>query len=290
VINPGKIQHLLDTALELAVPVASMRLAMGGSINESYLVTLTDQREIFVKTHRRDRIAGMYAAEFNALKLLSRSRTLIVPKPLYQDEDFLVMEAFREGAPAADWQEQLGRGLASLHHSTRQRQYGFDMDSYLGTFKQSNQWHDDWIGFWRDRRINPQLTLLRVLLPGQDPLLKAADKLITQLDKVLACDPEPAVFLHGDLWSGNTAANEKGEPVIFDPASYYGQREAEFGMMRLFGGFGPKCEAAYQEVWPFQPGYERRIEVYRLYHQLNHLNLFGSAYYNDCLATIQRLI
>jgi len=108
VINPGKIQHLLDTALELAVPVASMRLAMSGSINESYLVTLTDQREIFVKTHRRDRIAGMYAAEFNALKLLSRSRTLIVPKPLYQDEDFLVMEAFREGAPAADWQEQMG--------------------------------------------------------------------------------------------------------------------------------------------------------------------------------------
>ena len=289
-INPRNIQHLLDRALELAVPVASMRLAIGGSINESYLVTLTDQREIFVKTHRRDSIAGMYAAEFNALKLLSHSRTLTVPKPLYQDEDFLVMEAFTEGAPAADWQEQIGRGLAYLHHSTRQRQYGFDMDSYLGTFKQSNQWQDDWIGFWRDRRIDPQLTLLRVLLPGQDPLLKAADKLITQLDKVLACDPEPAVFLHGDLWSGNTAANEKGEPVIFDPASYYGQREAEFGMMRLFGGFGPKCEAAYQEVWPFQPGYERRIEVYRLYHQLNHLNLFGSAYYNDCLATIQRLI
>lgn len=284
------MQHLLDTALELAVPVESMRLAMGGSINESYLITLTDQREIFVKTHRRDSIPGMYAAEFKALKLLSRTRTLTVPKPLYQDEDFLVMEAFREGAPAVDWQEQMGRGLAFLHHTTRQAQYGFDMDSYLGTFKQSNQWQKDWIGFWRDRRIDPQLTLLKQLLSFQDPLLKAADKLMAQLDKVLACDPEPAVLLHGDLWSGNTAANQKGEPVIFDPASYYGQREAEFGMMRLFGGFGPTCEAAYQEVWPFQPGYERRIEVYRLYHQLNHLNLFGHAYYNDCLGTIQRLI
>jgi len=272
------------------VPVASMRLAMGGSINESYLVTLTDQREIFVKTHRRDSIAGMYAAEFKALKLLSRTRTLTVPKPLYQDEDFLVMEAFREGAPAVDWQERMGRGLASLHHSTRQRHYGFDMDSYLGTFKQSNQWQDDWTGFWRDRRMDPQLSLLKVQLPGQDPLLKAADKLMIKLDNVLACDPEPAVLLHGDLWSGNATVDQKGNPVIFDPASYYGQREAEFGMMRLFGGFGPKCEAAYQEVWPFQPDYERRIEVYRLYHQLNHLNLFGSAYYNDCLATIQRLI
>jgi fructosamine-3-kinase len=263
---------------------------MGGSINESYLVTLTDQREIFVKTHRRDSIAGMYAAEFKALKLLSRTRTLTVPKPLYQDEDFLVMEAFREGALAVDWQERMGRGLASLHHSTRQRHYGFDMDSYLGTFKQSNQWQDDWTGFWRDRRMDPQLSLLKVQLPGQDPLLKAADKLMIKLDNVLACDPEPAVLLHGDLWSGNATADQKGNPVIFDPASYYGQREAEFGMMRLFGGFGPKCEAAYQEVWPFQPDYEHRIEVYRLYHQLNHLNLFGSAYYNDCLATIQRLI
>jgi protein-ribulosamine 3-kinase len=289
-MNPRIIEHLLDSALELAVPVASMRLAMGGSINESYLVTLTDQREIFVKTHRRDSIAGMYAAEFKALKLLSRTRTLTVPKPLFQDEDFLVMEAFREGAPAVDWQERMGRGLASLHHSTRQRHYGFDMDSYLGTFKQSNQWQDDWTGFWRDRRINPQLSLLKGQLPGQDPLLKAADKLMIKLDNVLACDPEPAVLLHGDLWSGNATADQKGNPVIFDPASYYGQREAEFGMMRLFGGFGPKCEAAYQEVWPFQPDYERRIEVYRLYHQLNHLNLFGSAYYNDCLATIQRLI
>jgi protein-ribulosamine 3-kinase len=289
-MNPRIIEHLLDTALELAVPVESVRLAMGGSINESYLITLTDQREIFVKTHRKDSILGMYAAEFKALKLLSRTRTLTVPKPLYHDEDFLVMEAFTQGAPAVDWQEQMGRGLASLHHTTRQPQYGFDMESYLGTFKQSNQWRDDWIGFWRDRRIDPQLNLLKQLLSVQDPLLKAADKLMTQLDNVLACDPEPAVLLHGDLWSGNAAANQKGEPVIFDPASYYCQREAEFGMMRLFGGFGPKCEAAYQEVWPFQPGYERRIEVYRLYHQLNHLNLFGRSYYDGCLSTINLIL
>ena len=289
-IKPGNIQHLLDTALELAVPVESVRLAMGGSINESYLITLTDQREIFVKTHRKKSIPGMYAAEFKALKLLSRTRTLTVPKPLYQDEDFLVMEAFREGAPAVDWQEQMGRGLASLHHNTRQSQYGFDMESYLGTFKQSNPWQGDWIGFWRDRRMGPQLTLLKQLLSVQDPLLKATDKLMAQLDKVLACDPEPAVLLHGDLWPGNAAANQKGEPVIFDPASYYGQREAEFGMMRMFGGFGQPCEAAYQEIWPFVPGYDRRIAVYQLYHQLNHLNLFGSSYYDTCLSTIRFIL
>jgi protein-ribulosamine 3-kinase len=288
-INLSIIQHLLGTALERTVPVESMRRAMGGSINESCLITLTDQREIFVKSHRRESIPGMYAAEFKALQLLSRPQALLVPNPLYQDEDFLVMEAFQQGPAASDWQEQMGRGLASLHHATRQRQYGFDMDTYLGTFKQANLWQDGWIGFWRDQRLGAQFALLMEQLSVQDPLLKAADKLMARLDDVLACDPEPAVLLHGDLWSGNAAANVKGRPVIFDPASYYGHREAEFGMMRLFGGFGPECEAAYQAEWPFQPGYERRIEVYKLYHQLNHLNLFGRAYYNACLDTIQGL-
>ncbi|MFT5321284.1 MAG: protein-ribulosamine 3-kinase [Pseudohongiellaceae bacterium] len=289
-INLAIIQHLLDTALKLAVPVESMRLAMGGSINESYLITLTDARVIFVKSHRRQSIPGMYAAEFKALQLLSHPKALLVPNPLYQNEDFLVMDAFQQGPAASDWQEQMGRGLASLHHATRQRQCGFDMDTYLGTFKQTNLWQDDWIGFWRDQRLTAQFALLMEHLSVHDPLLKAADKLMARLDDLLACDPEPAVLLHGDLWSGNAASNAKGEPVIFDPASYYGQREAEFGMMRLFGGFGPACEAAYREEWPFQPGYERRIEVYKLYHQLNHLNLFGHAYYNASLHTIQGLI
>ena len=93
-----------------------------------------------------------------------------------------------------------------------------------------------------------------------------------------------------DFWSGKAAANEKGEPVIFDPASYYGHREAEIGMMRLFGGFGPRCEAAYAEVWPLQDGYEQRITLYRLYHELNHLNLFGRSYYQTCLSTINSLL
>ena len=114
--------------------------------------------------------------------------------------------------------------------------------------------------------------------------------MLEKLDEILDADREPAVLLHGDLWSGNAAANENGAPVIYDPASYYGHREAEFGMMRLFGGFGPRCEAAYQEVWPFQPGHDRRIEVYRLYHQLNHLNLFGRGYYAGCLDTVRQLL
>ncbi len=110
------------------------------------------------------------------------------------------------------------------------------------------------------------------------------------MDSLIGNITEPAVLLHGDLWSGNAAANEKREPVIFDPASYYGHREAEIGMMRMFGGFDARCETAYAEVWPLQGGSEERISLYRLYHELNHLNLFGSGYYQSCLTSINALI
>lgn len=289
-MNLSSMQHLLDKALELAVPVESISSAMGGSINESYLVSLSDGRRLFIKTHRREAIAGMYAAEKKALELLASTRTLAVPAALYQDEDFLVMEAFAPGRPDSDWQEQMGRGLAQLHYATRQRQSGFECDNFLGTSLQRNQWQDDWISFWREQRLGFQFNMMKEHLPVQDPLLRATDKLMECLDQLLACDTEPAVLLHGDLWSGNTAANQEGKPVIFDPASYFGTREAEFGMMRLFGGFGSHCEGAYQEVWPFQPGHNQRISVYRLYHQLNHLNIFGSSYYQASLESVRNLI
>jgi len=285
-----RIQQLLDMALELSVPIEGYRAAIGGSINEAYLVSLRDGRRLFLKTHRNGSIPGMYAAEFRALELLSEPGHITVPRPLYADEDFLVMEAFEEGVPAYDWQEQVGRGLARLHQATRQKHFGFDTDNYLGQTLQPNTWQEQWILFWQQQRLGYQLELLRGKVSKEDPLVIAVMRLLDALDDVLASDQEPAVLLHGDLWSGNAAANTKGQPVIFDPASYYGHREAELGMMRLFGGFGVHCEAAYQEVWPFQPGFNRRIDVYRLYHQLNHLNLFGGGYYSGCLDTARGLL
>ena len=120
--------------------------------------------------------------------------------------------------------------------------------------------------------------------------MELAERLAERLDDFLGTVTERAVLLHGDLWASNTGADFSGAPVIFDPAVYYGHREAEFGMMRLFGGFGPRVEAAYREVWPWEPGHEERIALYRLYHELNHLNLFGGTYYEQCLATMRALL
>ena len=113
---------------------------------------------------------------------------------------------------------------------------------------------------------------------------------MVKLDDYLGDIYEAAVLLHGDLWSGNAAADERGEPIIYDPASYYGHHEVEIGMMRMFGGFGPVCEAAYEEIWPFEDGAEKRFALYRLYHELNHLNLFGHGYYESCLSTMKSLL
>ena len=274
----------IDATLEHCTSVS------GGSINQCNILALSNGKSIFVKTHRQKQIPAMYAAEYQSLLLLAETGVLHVPRPLYYDDNYLVIETFQNGSPAPDWQEQMGRGLALLHQATQQPRFGFDCDNFLGTTPQINTWQDNWLKFWREQRPGFQFSLLREKLGCEDPLLTLGEMLINQLELILACDDEPAVLLHGDLWSGNAAANEKGEPVIFDPASYYGHREAEIGMMRLFGGFGPRCEAAYQDVWPLQPGHDQRIEVYKLYHQLNHLNLFGGSYYNACLDTVRHLL
>ena len=262
----------------------------GGSINQSYLVTLDTGQLLFVKTHSNTSIPGMYEAEAKALNLLAVHDVIEVPRSIHASDDYLILEAFHEGMPAPDWQEQMGRGLALLHQLTRSYQFGFECDNFLGTTPQENTWRDDWITFWREQRLTPQLALYAKVAGKGESLLTKGEQLLNRLDEVLVADPEPGVLLHGDLWSGNAAANAEGAPVIYDPASYYGHREAEFGMMRLFGGFGPSCEAAYQEVWPLQPEYNRRVAVYVLYHQLNHLNIFGDSYYPGCLSTLKNII
>lgn len=273
-----------DIAVIQCVPVT------GGSINDCHLLALSGGDKVFIKQHRGPTVYGMYIAEARALELMAAPGVIDIPRPLYADEEILILEAFTEGTPAPDWQVCMGRQLAQLHQATTTKQFGFECNNYLGTTQQINGWQDDWISFWREQRLGYQLELFAAKGNRKETLVVKGDQLLNQLDDILACDSEPGVLLHGDLWSGNAAANAEGAPVIYDPASYYGHREAEIGMMRLFGGFGAECEAAYQEIWPLQPGHDRRIEVYRLYHQLNHLNLFGGSYYSGCLSTMESIL
>lgn len=284
-----RVEEALARATGEPAAIASTRQVQGGCINDSCRLQLADGREFFLKTHY-DPPADLFASEALALERLAAPGVIEVPRPIAHDKDFLVLEWIPMGVAGRDWQEQMGRRLALLHQATRHERFGFETDNYLGTTPQPNGWRDAWAGFWRDRRLGWQLTLFAEKTGKDDDLLVLGRKLLGKVADILGGVNETAVLLHGDLWAGNAAANARGEPVIFDPASYYGHREAELGMMRLFGGFGPVCEAAYQEVWPLEDGSEERILLYRLYHELNHLNLFGGGYYQGCLTTIRALL
>ena len=287
----ARIEAAISSSTNQEAEFADTKIAHGGCINDSRIITLKDNRQFFIKTHAQaNSFPKLFETEFEALTLLAKPNVVHVPKPIVCADDFIVMEVFKAGSPAQDWQEQMGRRLAKLHRATKNNHIGFNQNNYLGTTKQINTWSESWLDFWREQRLGYQLSLFSEKTNKDDPLLKAGEKLINKLEVLIGNINEPAVLLHGDLWSGNAAANEQGEPVIFDPASYYGHREAEIGMMRLFGGFGPQCEAAYAEVWPFEEGFEERVSLYRLYHELNHLNLFGYGYYQSCLSTINSLI
>jgi fructosamine-3-kinase len=284
-----RIEQAIATATGTPVRFAQSRPVAGGCINDSRVVTLDNGLMVFVKTHANPPV-GMFDAEYQALRLIAAVDVIRVPRPIAVADDFIVMEAFHSGSRCTDWQELLGRRLAQLHQAAQTERFGFEQNNYLGTSLQPNGWLGDWVDFWRERRLGWQLRIFADSGNSGDPLLQLGEKLIERLDEILAEPQEPAVLLHGDLWSGNAAADEKGEPIIFDPASYYGRREAEIGMMRLFGGFDKRCETAYNEVWPLADGADRRIACYRLYHELNHLNLFGGGYYRSCLKTIQQLL
>lgn len=285
------IEAAITTASGSTAKLKQSQTAYGGCINDSRVITLEDGRQYFLKMHQRAKnLPGLFKGEFEALKLIADSNSIRVPVAVAYDDEFIIMECFQPGSPADDWQEVMGRQLAQLHQATQQERFGFEFDNYIGTSPQPNQWMNDWTAFWRDQRLGWQLELFSRKASPDDPLIKLCEQLLKRLDELLADINEAAVLLHGDLWSGNAASDEQGQPIIFDPASYYGHREAEIGMMRMFGGFGPVCEAAYAEVWPFQQGSEERIALYRLYHEMNHLNLFGQAYYQSCLNMIKTLV
>ncbi len=171
----------------------------------------------------------------------------------------------------------LARMLARVHRHTGPR-FGWERDNWIGLGPQRNGWSTDWPAFFEDKRLAPQLELAR---------RKGYSFSIPDVKALLAHRPEPSL-LHGDLWRGNAGFVAQG-PVLFDPAVYYGDREADLAMTELFGGFPPAFYASYREEWPLEPGYEERKHLYNLYHLLNHLNLFGPGYLGQVEASLRLL-
>ena len=259
-----------ELGIEQAAP------ASGGCIHQCYRVRIAGQAR-FLKVNGAQ-FADAFAAEADGLDAL-RSAGLAAPAPLAHgvagDQAYLLLEYLDLNGRKNF--EALGRGLARAHRQAGPR-CGWHRDTYIGATPQANAWCDDWAQFWLERRLRPQVELAKrngfqVDLP---PL------------KLLEKHQPRASLLHGDLWSGNAGFTDAG-PVLFDPAVYYGDREADLAMTELFGGFPREFYAAYQEAYPLESGYEHRKQLYNLYHLLNHLNLFGGGYFGQVKATLRLL-
>ncbi len=261
----------------------------GGCINTA--VRLGDERRrFFVKLNDANRLA-MFAAEAEGLGELSSAGRIRVPEPICHgsagDQAFLVLEYLEMGGAGRDSVEQAGRQLAALHQVSRDA-FGWHRENTIGSTPQPNDSNPDWIAFWRDQRLGFQLKL--AARHGYGGRLQAqGEKLLEAFPALMTHAPRPSL-LHGDLWGGNIGYLADGAPVIFDPAVYFGDREADVAMTELFGGFPAHFYAAYNEVWPLDEGYRTRRTLYNLYHILNHANMFGGGYLGQAQGMIERLL
>ena len=251
----------------------------------------TARGPVFVK-HGPASAEAMFTAEAAGLIALAQAQAVRVPGVLASgtcaDGAFLALEWIDLGNATRASEALLGEQLAWQHRST-QRQFGWDRDNTIGSTPQPNAWCARWIEFLRERRLRWQLGLA-ARNGAAAHTIERGQRLCELLDAFFSSyDPAPSL-LHGDLWGGNWGTDADGAPVIFDPAVYYGDREADIAMTRLFGGFGHAFYTAYQSTWPLDPAAGTRSTLYNLYHVLNHYNLFGGDYGSKAGAMIDRLL
>ena len=261
----------------------------GGCINSAFKLSDGDQAW-FVKTNSATRL-DMFEAEAAGLNALADTKTIGVPRALCTgtsgDTAFIVMRHLQLGHGSTLGWREAGRQLAGLHRRTADA-YGWQRDNTIGATHQVNDWCDDWVTLWREQRLGFQLA--EAARNGYGGRLQSLGEQLLDRFAVLIDHAPPPSLLHGDLWGGNLSFTRSGEPVVYDPAVYYGDREADVAMTELFGGFSADFYAAYRDAWPLDSGYRVRKTLYNLYHVLNHLNLFGGGYGGQAQGMMERLL
>ncbi len=274
---PEITQHIVET-IRQPFEIENITTLSGGCINQAFCISGAGQC-FFVKINQADRLS-MFAAEAAGLNEIGQSHTLRVPKPICWNQNaqyaWLVLEHLDLKHHNASNAHELGTRLAAMHQVQAQ-QFGWKRDNTIGSTPQINTPTSDWLSFWRTHRLGYQLELAKhnghhgKLQTLGEHLIEDCDQLFTHYQ------PTPSL-LHGDLWSGNFSYDDTGQPVVFDPAAYYGDRETDIAMTELFGGFPERFYSVYQHEYPLDSGYNTRKILYNLYHILNHLNLFGGGY------------
>ena len=285
-----EISRQISAATNCHFKIKETNTIGGGCINQTYRIADGAQR-YFVKLNTTDSLS-MFKVEAAGLMEIHQSHTLRVPLPVcYGQNDhtaWLVLEYLDINQGTRGNASDLGIQLAAMHRVVS-NQFGWIRNNTIGQTPQINTTSSDWIYFWQTHRLGYQLDLARIH-GFNGKLQNLGEQLLINLNKFFSdVSPVPSL-LHGDLWSGNYSYDEMGNPVLFDPAVYYGDRETDIAMTELFGGFPANFYSAYRHDYPLDSGYNIRKVVYNLYHVLNHLNLFGGNYRYQAEQMMNRLL
>ena len=268
----------------------SVKSVGGGCINEASYVQLLD-KDIFIKTNLVD-LEMMFQKEAKGLELLSEVNHVKIPKVIStgrtEDCSYLILEWIENGRSSTSSYEQLGEELANLHLNSRNEMFGLDHHNWIGSLEQKNDFFSSWDEFMI---VNRYEVLLRQALSEElisRDEVRFFEKLYRELNTLIP--EEKPSLLHGDLWNGNVIYDQKGVPVLIDPAVYFGHREMDIAMTKLFGGFDEEFYRSYNEKYPMEKGWEERIKINQLYPLLVHLVLFGRSYWNDIKMTVSKYI
>ena len=280
-------RHFTQTT-EKPFEIENSHPVSGGCINQGYAVS-GNGLIYFVKINQANQEA-MFAAEALGLKQIHATKTIRVPEPICwgiaDKSSYLVLEWLEFGGGNSQSWEKMGQNLAHLHQVSLSDRFGWHCNNTIGSTPQINTISNNWADFFAHQRIGYQLRLAKERggnFPDEDQVIPAISEILSQHQ------PHPSL-VHGDLWSGNAAITVDGEPVILDPATYWGDREVDLAMTELFGGFPAAFYRGYNDVFPLDAGYQKRKTLYNLYHILNHFNLFGGGYASQANRMLQEIL
>lgn len=283
------VTECLEIKLRQNIRITEISPVGGGCIHHASCL-MTNAGKFFLKWNNHG-AKDLFVREAECLKILKTAagESLVIPEVLFAEMSserpgFILLEFLEPGSPSGSI-ETLGRGLATIHRFTYSR-YGFYHDNYCGPTLQDNHWHDNWPEFYIIRRIEVLVRLLHSNGALDLDQVKLFDRLMHRLPDLLPGNSVPSL-IHGDLWSGNYLLTHKG-PALIDPACYFADREMEMGIMTLFGGFPERFWSAYNEVYPLDPEWRNRNQLYQLYHLLNHCLIFGGGYASAALSIASR--
>ena len=281
-----KIKNKLEEELE--INISSFSSLSGGCISNAYKIKTIDNKNYLLKINESHK-GDMFLKEANGLVELKKANAIKVPEVILAEKDFILLEFINSSGRTNSFFKDFGIRFSEMHKYSSST-FGFYENNYIGANPQPNIPSKDeetsWTKFYFNKRLLYQYKLAEKNGYATQELRAGISKLENKIEKILAGSEESPSLLHGDLWSGNYMIDENGDACLIDPAVYYGHREADLGMTKLFGGFNSEFYKSYNENYPLPDGYDYRENIYKLYHVMNHLNLFGGGYYSQAISLI----